>query len=106
MDSMNDAVQASLFLLYQRAWVSLNAKDAHLWTDHQVQDAFCLLSPPMVSFIDWMAKRGFSTPQQEEEPADPDIESGEGWAIAHTEEGKRKIEARIKALAEAANHTK
>jgi hypothetical protein len=90
----------ALWIVYARAHVSLNAKDAHNWADSEVINAFYMLPPPTTAFNDWKKMRGLEEEMPETTPANKDVEEGPGWAAANTEEGRKQIEAKIVAMAE------
>ena len=98
----------ALFVLYARAWVSLNARGIDLWSDQQVISAFHILPPPSVSFTDWKANRFGEIPEPETPDPEPkpDIEHGPGWIAVRSEEGKKQVENMIEKLINGAKEIK
>jgi hypothetical protein len=98
-----------LLFAYARAWVGLHAPSLKGWTQNRILDAFYLLPEPDISFKEWLDARGYAGPSPAVETppaASNDVEEGPGWAIAKTEEGKKKIDRQIEKLKKLAEQTK
>jgi hypothetical protein len=95
-----------ILLDYAKAWVALHTQSITGWPSKRILDVYYMLPEPEVSFDDWCIARGHKNDKEEPQVMPHDgIEQGEGWAVAHTEEAKNKMEAQLKKLEKLAKRT-